>query len=82
LIRARHSLLSQIRKISVAATKTAEATADLLKDLKAAGYKIVFMKPKFPATTIASYDELILKEMKTSAGDSRPTSSIVRTISE
>ncbi len=61
---------------------TAEATADLLKDLKAAGYKIVFMNPKFPATTIASYDELILKEMKTSAGDSRPTSSIVRTISE
>jgi peptidoglycan/xylan/chitin deacetylase (PgdA/CDA1 family) len=61
---------------------TAGATADLLKDLKAAGYKIVFMKPKFPATTMASHDELILKEMKTSVGDSRPTSSIVRTISE
>jgi hypothetical protein len=45
---------------------TAEATADLLKDLKAAGYKIVFMKPKFPVTTIASYDELILKQMKIS----------------
>jgi peptidoglycan/xylan/chitin deacetylase (PgdA/CDA1 family) len=61
---------------------TAEATADLLKDLKAAGYKIVFMKPKFPVTTIASYDELILKQMKISGGDSRPTSSVVRTISE
>jgi hypothetical protein len=61
---------------------TAEATADLLKDLKAAGYKIVFMKPKFPVTTIASYDELILKRMKISGGDSRPTSSVVRTISE
>ena len=61
---------------------TAEATADLLKDLKAAGYKIVFMKPKFSVTTIASYDELILKQTKISGGDSRPTSSVVRTISE
>jgi hypothetical protein len=61
---------------------TAEATADLLKDLKAAGYQIVFMKPKFPVTTITSYDELILKQMKISGGDSRPTSSVVRTISE
>src|SRR2546427_6536497 len=61
---------------------TAEASADLLKDLKAGGYKIVFMKPKFPVTTIASYDDLILKQMKTSGGDGRPTSSVVRTISE
>jgi peptidoglycan/xylan/chitin deacetylase (PgdA/CDA1 family) len=61
---------------------TAEAIADLLNDLKAAGYKTVFMKPKFSVTTIASYDELILKEMKVSTRDSLPTSSIVRTISE
>ena len=61
---------------------TAEATMDLLKDLKAGGYKVVFMKPKFPVTTIASYDDLILKQMKTSGGDGRPTSSVVRTISE
>jgi peptidoglycan-N-acetylglucosamine deacetylase len=61
---------------------TAEASADLLKDLKAGGYKIVFMKPKFPVTTIASYDDVILKQMKTSGGDGRPTSSVVRTISE
>jgi peptidoglycan/xylan/chitin deacetylase (PgdA/CDA1 family) len=62
---------------------TAEATMDLLKDLKAAGYKVVFMKPKFPVTTIASYDEMIQKQMaKTSGGDGRPTSSVVRTISE
>jgi peptidoglycan/xylan/chitin deacetylase (PgdA/CDA1 family) len=61
---------------------TAEATADLLKDLKTGGYKIVFMKPKSPVTTIASYDDMILKQMKTSGGDGRPTSSVVRTISE
>ena len=59
---------------------TAEATMDLLNDLKAGGYKIVFMKPKFPVTTIASYDEWILKRTKSAA--SRPISSVVRTISE
>jgi hypothetical protein len=61
---------------------TAEATADLHNDLKAGGYKIVFMKPKFSVTTIASYDEAILKQVKGSASASRPTSSVVRTISE
>jgi hypothetical protein len=40
---------------------------DLLNDLKAGGYKIVFMKPKFSVTTIGSYDEWIMKQMKTSA---------------
>ena len=61
---------------------TAEAAMDLLNDLKAGGYKIVFMKPKFPVTTIASYDEWILKRTKSSGGASRPVSSVVRTISE
>ncbi len=62
---------------------TAEAATDLLNDLKAGGYKIVFMKPKFSVTTIASYDEAILKQVKGPAGgDARPTSSVVRTISE
>ena len=35
---------------------TAEAATDLLNDLKAGGYKVVFMRPKFSVTTIASYD--------------------------
>src|SRR6059058_697827 len=61
---------------------TAEATLDLLNDLKAGGYKIVFMKPKESVKTIVSYDELIAKQMNVSGGDSRPTSSVVRTISE
>ncbi len=60
---------------------TAAAAADLLNDLKAGGYKVVFMKPKEPVKTIASYDEMILKQLKPS-GDGRPTSSVVRTISE
>jgi hypothetical protein len=54
---------------------------DLLNDLKAGGYKIVFMQPKFAVTTIAAYDEAILKQVKGPAGgDARPTSSVVRTI--
>jgi peptidoglycan/xylan/chitin deacetylase (PgdA/CDA1 family) len=61
---------------------TAEASMDLLNDLKAGGYKIVFMKPKFPVTTIASYDEMIMKLVGATGGDGRPTSSVIRTISE
>src|SRR5215470_8509015 len=61
---------------------TAEAAMDLLNDLKAGGYKIVFMQPKYSVTTIASYDEAILKQLKGSMADTRPTSSVVRTISE
>jgi hypothetical protein len=51
-------------------------------DLKPGGYKIVFMKPKYSVTTIASYDEAILKRLKGPMTDTRPTSSVVRTISE
>src|SRR5919197_1863820 len=62
---------------------TAEAAMDLLNDLKAGGYKVVFMKPKFPVTTIASYDEEVLKLTKgPGTSDGRPTSSVVRTIAE
>jgi peptidoglycan/xylan/chitin deacetylase (PgdA/CDA1 family) len=61
---------------------TAEAAMDLLNDLKAGGYKIVFMQPKYAVTTIASYDEAVLKQVKGSMTDTRPTSSVVRTISE
>jgi peptidoglycan/xylan/chitin deacetylase (PgdA/CDA1 family) len=63
---------------------TGEAAAGLLADLKAGGYKIVFMKPKEPVKTIAAYDEMVAKAMKVSTGGAadRPTSSVVRTIGE
>ena len=61
---------------------TAEAAADLLNDLKAGGYKVVFMKPKYAVTTIAHYDELIAKATRLSPADDLLTSSVVRTISE
>ena len=43
------------------------------------------MKPKFAVTTIPSYDEQVLKVVSATGGapgDTRPTSSVVRTISE
>jgi peptidoglycan/xylan/chitin deacetylase (PgdA/CDA1 family) len=61
---------------------TGDGAMDLLNDLKAGGYKVVFMKPKFPVTTIASYDEQIVKQVKGPVSDGRPTSSVVKTISE
>ena len=61
---------------------TAGAAAELLNDLKAGGYKVVFMKPKGTLKTIASYDEAILKDAKLPTVSDRPTSSVVRTINE
>ncbi|MGH6767965.1 MAG: polysaccharide deacetylase family protein [Xanthobacteraceae bacterium] len=59
---------------------TAAAAGDLLNDLKANGYKIVFMKPKFSIKTIASYDEMLRKDVKLPTVSTRPTSSVIRTI--
>jgi len=59
---------------------TAEALPELLNRLKAGGYKIVHMKAKAPITTLPEYDELVLKEQKLPTVNTRPTSSVVRTI--
>ncbi len=61
---------------------TAQAVPELLNQLKANGYKLVHMKAKDPVKSIASYDALILKEQKLPTVSARPTSSVVRTISE
>jgi peptidoglycan/xylan/chitin deacetylase (PgdA/CDA1 family) len=61
---------------------TAQAVPDLLNQLKAGGYKIVHMKAKDAVKTIAQYDEAIAKEIKLPTVTDRPTSSVVRTISE
>jgi peptidoglycan-N-acetylglucosamine deacetylase len=61
---------------------TAEGAMALLNDLKAGGYKVVFMKPKDSVTTIASYDEWVTKNTKGSGNEARPTSSVIKTISE
>jgi peptidoglycan/xylan/chitin deacetylase (PgdA/CDA1 family) len=61
---------------------TAEALPDLLKKLKAGGYKVVAMKAKFPVQTMAKYDEEVVKDLKLPTVSSRPVSSVVQTISE
>jgi peptidoglycan/xylan/chitin deacetylase (PgdA/CDA1 family) len=59
---------------------TAEAAPELLRQLKANGYKVVFLKAKTTLSTIASYDEIIGKNNKLPTLSDHPTSSVVRTI--
>jgi peptidoglycan/xylan/chitin deacetylase (PgdA/CDA1 family) len=62
---------------------TAEAIPELLRQLKAGGYRIVHMVPKQPVTTIAKYDDMVRAQDKFSnANNTRPQSSVVKTISE
>jgi peptidoglycan/xylan/chitin deacetylase (PgdA/CDA1 family) len=61
---------------------TAEALPELLKKLKAGGYKVVAMRAKTPIQTLAQYDEEIVKDLKLPTVSSRPVSSVVQTISE
>ena len=62
---------------------TAEAMPELLRQLKAGGYKIVHMVPKEPVTTLAKYDEMVRGQDKYStSNNARSESSVVKTISE
>jgi len=61
---------------------TSLALPELLAQLKAGGYKIVLAKSKDPVKTLPEYDEAIIKEFGGGTVSSRPTSSVVRTISE
>ena len=61
---------------------TAEALPEILRRLKAGGYKVVQMKPKAPVQTLPQYDEALIKEAKLPTMTSRPVSSVVQTISE
>jgi len=61
--------------------RTAAALPELLKQLKASGYKIVHMRAKDSVKTLAQYDEQIVKdEVKLPTVSQRPTSSVVRTV--
>jgi peptidoglycan/xylan/chitin deacetylase (PgdA/CDA1 family) len=61
---------------------TAEALPELLHQLKAAGYKVVHMVPRQPLTTIPKYDEMVTAQDKLSSNNTRPESSVVRTIGQ
>jgi peptidoglycan/xylan/chitin deacetylase (PgdA/CDA1 family) len=64
-------------------THTAKALPDLLKELKAKGYKVVQLTAKEPVKTLPEYDALIAKDMQgmPTALSDRPMNSVVRTIS-
>lgn len=59
---------------------TATASMDLLNQLKAKGYKVVHMKPKAAAVTLAEYDTMAKAEMKGPGMDGPPTASVVKTV--
>lgn len=60
---------------------TAKALPKLLAELKAGGYKVVHMKAKGVATSLAEFDEEAKSEIKgVVVGPDRPTSSIVKTV--
>jgi peptidoglycan/xylan/chitin deacetylase (PgdA/CDA1 family) len=61
---------------------TAEALPELLRRLKAGGYKVVAMRAKNPVDTLPQYDEELLKDVKLPTVSSRPVSSVVTTVSE
>jgi peptidoglycan/xylan/chitin deacetylase (PgdA/CDA1 family) len=60
---------------------TAAALPELLRQLKANGFKVVHMVPKAPVTTLAKYDDMLRQEDKMDVTNTRPQSSVVKTIS-
>jgi peptidoglycan-N-acetylglucosamine deacetylase len=62
---------------------TADALPELLRRLKAGGYKIVQMKAKQPLETLAEYDEMVRKEgSKIPVATARPVDSVIQTVSQ
>jgi peptidoglycan/xylan/chitin deacetylase (PgdA/CDA1 family) len=61
---------------------TAEALPELLRRLKAGGYKVVQMKAKTSLQTLPEYDEALIKSLKVPVASTRPVSSVVQTVSQ
>jgi peptidoglycan-N-acetylglucosamine deacetylase len=61
---------------------TAQALPQLLADLKAAGFKVVQLRPKSVAETLPQYDAMMSQEIKGGTANAKPTNSVVRTVSE
>jgi peptidoglycan/xylan/chitin deacetylase (PgdA/CDA1 family) len=59
---------------------TAEAAPELLRQLKAGGYKVVFLKAKTQLATLPAYDQMLMKDVKLPTLSDHPTASVVRTI--
>ena len=61
---------------------TAEALPELIRQLKAGGYKVVHMVARQPLTTLPKYDEMVTQKDKLSSNNTRPENSVVRTIGQ
>jgi peptidoglycan/xylan/chitin deacetylase (PgdA/CDA1 family) len=61
---------------------TADGLPELLRQLKAGGYKVVQIKAKAPMQTLAEYDELVAKDAKVPVATARPVNSVVQTVSQ
>jgi peptidoglycan/xylan/chitin deacetylase (PgdA/CDA1 family) len=61
---------------------TAQALPQILADLKAAGFKVVHLRPKSVAETLPEYDAMMSQEIKGGTANAKPTNSVVRTVSE
>ena len=61
---------------------TAEALPELIRQLKAGGYKVVHMVSRQPLTTLPKYDEMVTQKDKLSSNNTRPENSVVRTIGQ
>jgi len=59
---------------------TSEAIPELLKRLKAGGYKVVQVVGKTPIEPLPEYKEAVLKEMGGGLDEARPMSSVIQTI--
>ncbi len=59
---------------------TSEAAPELLKQLKAGGYKVVQVVGKTPIEPLPEYKEAVLKEMGGGLDEARPMSSVIQTI--
>ena len=62
--------------------ETAALLPDILKRLKAEGYKVVAMRAKAPVKSLPQYDEQLLKEAKLPTLSQRPVSSVVTDVSQ
>ena len=61
---------------------TAVALPEILHQLHLAGYKVVGLVPKFAVTTIPKYDDMVRADDKySSSNNTRPQSSVIKTIS-
>ena len=61
---------------------TAEALPELIRQLKEGGYKVVHMVPNGEVATLPRYDEMVRQRDKLSSPNTRPESSVIRTIGE